>query len=278
MASPSSPSRSQQQLAADFLALHQPGQPLLMPNPYDAGSARVLAGSGFSALATTSAGFAATIGRRDHKVSREEALSGGASIAAAVGVPVSADLENGFADDPAGVAATIAGALDAGLAGCSIEDATGRSDQALYEIGVATERIAAAAEAAHAGPVRLVLTARAEGFLFPDPDLGDVIRRLQSFQEAGADVLFAPGITDLATIKTVVSEVDRPVNVLVLPGSPTIAVLAAAGVARISVGGAFTWVALGALQTAAEQLLKGSYAFFDAAGRGREVVGQAFTD
>ena len=182
------------------------------------------------------------------------------------------------ADDPAGVAATIAGALDAGLAGCSIEDATGRSDQALYEIGAATERIAAAAEAAHAGPVRLVLTARAEGFLFPDPDLGDVIRRLQSFQEAGADVLFAPGITDLATIKTVVSEVDRPVNVLVLPGSPTIAVLAAAGVARISVGGAFTWVALGALQTAAEQLLKGSYAFFDAAGRGREVVGQAFTD
>ena len=270
------PSRSQQQLAADFLALHQAGQPLVMPNPYDAGSARVLAASGFAALATTSSGFAATMGRRDHKVTRDEALSGGASIAAAVDVPVSADLENGFADDPAGVAATIAGALDAGLAGGSIEDATGRSDQPLYDVGQAAERIAAAAEAAHAGPVRFVLTARAEGFLFPDPDLGDVIRRLQSFQEAGADVLFAPGITDLAAIKTVVAEVDRPVNVLVLPGTPSIAMLAAAGVARISIGGTFTWVALDALHTAAEQLLKGSYAFFDAAARGREVMADAF--
>jgi 2-methylisocitrate lyase-like PEP mutase family enzyme len=272
------PSRSQQQLAADFLALHQAGQPLVMPNPYDAGSARVLAASRFAALATTSSGFAATMGRRDHKVTRDEALGGGASIAAAVDVPVSADLENGFADDPAGVAATIAGALEAGLAGGSIEDATGRSDQPLYDVGQAAERIAAAAEAAHAGPVRFVLTARAEGFLFPDPDLGDVIRRLQSFQEAGADVLFAPGITDLAAIKTVVAEVDRPVNVLVLPGTPSIAMLAAAGVARISIGGTFTWVALDALQTAAEQLLKGSYAFFDAAARGREVGGRAFSN
>ena len=272
------PARSQQQLAADFLALHRSGQPLLMPNPYDAGSARVLAASGFSALATTSSGFAATMGRRDHKVTREEALSGSASIVAAVDVPVSADLENGFADEPAQVAATISGALESGLAGCSIEDATGRRDQPLYEPALAAERIAAAAEAAHAGPVHLVLTARAEGFLFPNPDLGDVIRRLQSFQEAGADVLFAPGVTDLATIKTVVSEVDRPVNVLVLPGSPTIAVLAAAGVARISVGGAFTWVALGAVRAAAEQLQKGSYGFFDAAASGREIVTQAFAD
>jgi len=272
------PVRSQQQLAADFLALHRSGQPLLMPNPYDAGSARVLAASGFSALATTSSGFAATMGRRDHKVTREEALSGSASIVAAVDVPVSADLENGFADDPAQVAATISGALEAGLAGCSIEDATGIRDQPLYEPALAAERIAAAAEAAHTGPVHLVLTARAEGFLFPNPDLGDVIRRLQSFQEAGADVLFAPGITDLATIKTVVSEVDRPVNVLVLPGSPTIAVLAAAGVARISVGGTFTWVALGAVRAAAEQLQKGSYGFFDAAAGGREIVTQAFAD
>lgn len=252
-----------------------------MPNPYDAGSARVLAASGFSALATTSSGFAATMGRRDHKVTRDEALSGSASIVAAVDVPVSADLENGFADDPAQVAATISGALEAGLAGCSIEDATGPgpySNQPLYEPALAAERIAAAAEAAHAGPVHLVLTARAEGFLFPNPDLGDVIRRLQSFQEAGADVLFAPGITDLATIKTVVSEVDRPVNVLVLPGSPPVAVLAAAGVARISVGGTFTWVALGAVRAAAEQLQKGSYGFFDAAASAREILTQAFAD
>lgn len=270
--------RSQQQLATDFLALHRPGQPLLMPNPYDAGSARVLAASGFSALATTSSGFAATMGRRDHKVTREEALSGAASIVAAVEVPVSADLENGFADDPHQVAATISGALDAGLAGCSIEDATGRPEQPLYDAGLAADRIAAAAEAAHSGPVRLVLTARAEAFLFPDPDLGDVIRRLQAFQEAGADVLFAPGMTDLTAIKTVVSEVDRPVNVLVLPGSPSIAMLAAAGVARISIGGTFTWVALGAVRAAAEQLQKGSYAFFDAAAGGREIVAKAFAD
>jgi 2-methylisocitrate lyase-like PEP mutase family enzyme len=248
-----------------------------MPNPYDAGSACVLVASGFAALATTSSGFAATMGRRDHKVTREEALSGAASIVDAVEVPVSADLENGFADDPVQVAATISGALEAGLAGCSIEDATGRSDSPLYDAGLAADRIAAAAEAAHAGPVRLVLTARAEGFLFPDPDLGDVIRRLQSFQEAGADVLFAPGMTDLATIKTVVSEVDRPVNVLVLPGCPSVAVLAAAGVARISIGGTFTWVALAAVRAAAEQLQQGSYEFFGAAAPGREIAAQAFT-
>lgn len=270
--------RSQQQLAADFLGLHRPGQPLLMPNPYDAGSARVLATCGFSALATTSSGFAATMGRRDHKVTRAEALGAAAAIAAAVDVPVSADLENGFADDPAQIAVTISGALEAGLAGCSIEDATGRADSPLYEPQLAAERIAAAAETAHAGPVRLVLTARAEGFLFPDPDLGDVIRRLQSFSAAGADVLFAPGIIDLPTVKTVVSEVDRPVNVLVLPGSPSVAELADAGVARISIGGTFTWVALAALREAAEEFLQhGTYGFFDAAARGREIVGRAFT-
>jgi 2-methylisocitrate lyase-like PEP mutase family enzyme len=267
----------QQQLAADFLALHRPGQPLLIPNPYDAGSARVLATCGFSALATTSSGFAATMGRRDHKVTRDEALGAAASIAAAVDLPVSADLENGFADDPAGVAVTISGALDAGLAGCSIEDATGHADSPLYEARLAADRIAAAAEAAHAGPVRLVLTARAEGFLFPNPDLGDVIRRLQSFQEAGADVLFAPGVIDLAALKTLVSEVDRPVNVLVLPGCPSVDVLADAGVARISIGGTFTWVALAALRTAAEEFLQhGSYGFFETASRGREIIARAF--
>jgi 2-methylisocitrate lyase-like PEP mutase family enzyme len=271
-------SGSQQQLAADFLALHRPGQPLLMPNPYDVGSARVLATCGFSALATTSSGFAATMGRRDHKVTRNEALAAGASIAAAVDLPVSADLENGFADDPAEIALTISGALEAGLAGCSIEDATGRADSPLYDAGLAAERIAAAAEAAHAGPVQLVLTARAEGFLFPNPDLGDVIRRLQSFQEAGADVLFAPGVIDVATVKTLVSEVDRPVNVLVLPGSPSVAELADAGVARISIGGTFTWVALAAVQTAAEEFLQdGSYSFFENAARGREIVAKAFS-
>jgi 2-methylisocitrate lyase-like PEP mutase family enzyme len=271
-------SRSQQQLAADFLALHRPGQPLLMPNPYDAGSARVLATCGFSALATTSSGFAATMGRRDHKVTREEALRAAASIASAVELPVSADLENGFADDPAHVAETISGALDAGLAGCSIEDATGDRDHPLYDAELAAERIAAASEAAHAGPVRLVLTARAEGFLFPNPDLGDVIRRLQSFQQAGADVLFAPGVIDLASVKTLVSEVDRPVNVLALPGSPTVAELADAGVARISIGGTFTWVALAALHAAAEEFLQhGTYGFFDAGARGRQIVAQAFS-
>src|SRR5580704_4151784 len=193
---------SQSEKAARFLGLHRKGSPLLLPNPWDQGSARVLAALGFAALATTSSGFAATLGRLDGSVSRDEALTHAAVIVAATPLPVSADLENCFADDPAGVARTVTLAAATGLAGCSIEDFSGT---AIYDAALAAERVAAAAEAAHAGPVRLVLTARAENYLHGRPDLADTIARLQAYQAAGADVLYAPGLTRLADIRQVVT-------------------------------------------------------------------------
>src|SRR5437773_11590392 len=175
------------ELVAAFRDLHRPGRPLLMPNAWDAGSARVLASLGFAALATTSSGFAATLGRLDGTVTREEALRHAADLVAATALPVSADLENGFADDPESVAALVRDAIGVGLAGCSVEDATGRPDEPIYPAALAAERVAAAAEAAHGGPHRLVLTARAENYLHGRPDLPDTIARLRSFQDAGAD-------------------------------------------------------------------------------------------
>ena len=213
----------QAEKARRFLELHQPGRPLLLPNPWDRGSARLLAWLGFEALATTSSGFAATLGRLDGSVTRDEALGHAAEIAGATELPVSADLESGFADDPDGVAETLGLALQAGLAGCSVEDATGRPDAPIYPAGLAAERVRAAAEAAHRGPVRLVLTARAENYLHGRPDLADTIARLQAYQEAGADVLYAPGLRRLEDIGQVVAAVDRPVNVLALPGAPPVA-------------------------------------------------------
>jgi 2-methylisocitrate lyase-like PEP mutase family enzyme len=263
--------------AVVFRDLHQPGQPLLMPNPWDAGSARVLASLGFAALATTSSGFAATLGRMDGSVTLDEALAHAAVIAAATDVPVSADFENAFADEPAGVAANISRAAATGLAGCSIEDFTGRSDDPIYAPGLAAERVAAAAQAAHAGPVRLVLTARAENYLHGRPDLGDTIARLQSYQAAGADVLYAPGLTEPGDIRAVVSAVDVPVNVLALPAAPPVAMLAELGVARVSVGGAFAWVAVDALAAAGRELLEsGTYGYSPHSAAGRQVGGAAF--
>jgi 2-methylisocitrate lyase-like PEP mutase family enzyme len=260
-----------------FRDLHKPGEPLLMPNPWDAGSARVLASLGFAALATTSSGFAATLGRLDGNVTLDEALAHAAVIAAAAGVPVSADFENAFADEPAGVAANITRAAATGLAGCSIEDFTGREADPIYAAGLAAERVAAAAEAAHAGPVRLVLTARAENYLHGRPDLGDTIARLQSYQAAGADVVYAPGLTEPADIRAVVSAVDVPVNVLALPAAPPVAALAELGVARISVGGAFAWVAVDALAAAGRELLEsGTYGYSAHAAAGRQAAGAAF--
>jgi 2-methylisocitrate lyase-like PEP mutase family enzyme len=260
-----------------FRDLHKPGEPLLMPNPWDAGSARVLASLGFAALATTSSGFAATLGRMDGNVSLDEALAHAAVIAAATTLPVSADFENAFADDPAGVAANITRAAATGLAGCSIEDFTGRPDDPIYETGLAAQRVAAAAEAAHAGPVRLVLTARAENYLHGRPDLGDTIARLQSYQAAGADVLYAPGLTQADDIRAVVSAVDVPVNVLAVPATPPVAELAELGVARVSVGGAFAGVALAALAAAGRELLEsGTLGYLDQAAAGRTVMGAAF--
>ncbi|HEY4465714.1 MAG TPA: isocitrate lyase/phosphoenolpyruvate mutase family protein, partial [Streptosporangiaceae bacterium] len=210
--------------AEHFLSLHRRPAPLLMPNAWDAGSARLLAALGFEALATTSSGFAATLGRLDGTVTRDEALAHARVIAAAAGVPVSADLENGFADEPTGVAETIRLAAATGLAGCSVEDFTGRGGDPIYDLALAADRVTAAAEAAHsrAGsrPDRLVLTARAENYLHGRPDLADTIARLQAYQAAGADVLYAPGLSRLEDIRQVVRSVDRPVNVLAVPGTP----------------------------------------------------------
>jgi 2-methylisocitrate lyase-like PEP mutase family enzyme len=258
-----------------FLDLHKPGDPLLLPNPWDVGSARVLAALGFRALATTSSGFAATLGRPDTSVTRDEALAHGAAVAAGVDVPVSADLENGFADAPEEVAETVRRAVAAGLAGCSIEDATQRADDPIYDPTLAAERVAAAVEAAGPG---FVITARAENFLHDRRDLDDTIARLQSFQEAGAHVLYAPGLTAPDQIRAVVTSVDRPVNVLALPGAPTVAELADLGVARVSVGGGFAFAALGTLVEAGRELFEqGTYGFWARVGVGRDIVGRAFT-
>jgi 2-methylisocitrate lyase-like PEP mutase family enzyme len=268
----------QEDLAASFLRLHRPGEPLLLPNPWDAGSARVLASLGFAALATTSSGFAATLGRPDGSVTRDEAISGAAAIAAATPLPVSADLENGFGDHPDEVVATVAAALQAGLAGCSIEDHTGRSDDPVYDHQLAAERIAAAADAAHSGPRRLVLTARAENYLYGRDDLADTIARLRRYGEAGADVLYAPGLIRPDDIREVVQAVGKPVNVLALAGAPTVAGLAELGVARISVGGAFSYAALAALAEAATELREtGTYGYLQRSAAGRKVAGSAFS-
>ena len=207
-------------LAARFLALHLPGRPLLLPNPWDLGSARILASLGFAALATTSSGFAATLGRPDGAVTRDQAIGHAGLIARTIPLPVSADLENGYSDDPHEVASTVTAAIEAGLAGCSIEDSTGRQDAPIYDSSLAVERVAAAAEAAHSGPRRLVLTARAENHLHGRDDLADTIARLQRYAEVGADVLYAPGLIRASDIREVVRSVGRPVNVLALADAP----------------------------------------------------------
>jgi 2-methylisocitrate lyase-like PEP mutase family enzyme len=264
-------------LAERFLALHDPASPLLLPNPWDAGSAKLLASLDFDALATTSSGFAATLGRLDGSVTRDEALEHAASIVAATDLPVSADLENGFADEPADVGETVRLALKTGLAGCSVEDYTGDDGAPIYDAGLATERIAAAAEAAHAGPGRLILTARSENYLHGRRDLADTIARLQAYQEAGADVLYAPGLKQIEDIREVVSSVDRPVNVLARPGAPPVSELAAAGVGRVSVGGGFAFAAIGAVVEAGLELLnEGTYTFWERARPGWERAHSAF--
>ena len=206
---------SQGDKAARFRALHQGPGAFVIPNPWDAGSARILAGLGFEALATSSGASAGILGRRDGKVTRDEALAHARAIVAATDLPVSADLEKGFGDAPAVAAETIRLAAEVGLVGGSIEDATGDKDKPLYDIGLAAERVAAAAEAARALPFPFTLTARAENFLRGNPSLDDTIRRLQAFEKAGADVLFAPGLPDLAAVRAVCAAVSKPVNFMV---------------------------------------------------------------
>jgi 2-methylisocitrate lyase-like PEP mutase family enzyme len=261
--------------AQRFLDLHRGDRgPLLIPNPWDAGSARLLESLGFEALATTSSGFAATLARLDYAVTRDEALEHAAAIVAAVGVPVSADLENGFADDPDDVAETVARAAGVGLAGCSIEDATGRGDDPVYAREHAAARVEAAADAARD---RIVLTARAENLLCGRDDLADTIARLEAYEAAGADVLYAPGLRRIEDVREVVRSVGLPVNVLALPGGPTVAELAEAGVRRVSVGGAFAFAALGALVEAATELRDhGTYGYAERAGVGAKAARAAF--
>ena len=260
--------------ARRFLALHNRTWPLLLPNPWDAGSAKLLASLHFEALATTSSGFAATLGRLDGSLTREEALQHAATIVSATALPVSADLENGFADGPDGVAETVRLAIDAGLAGCSIEDYGGDDRDPIYGLELATARIAAAVAAAGG---RIVLTARAENHLHGRDDLGDTIARLRAYGEAGADVLYAPGLTRIEDIRRVVSEVGRPVNVLAFPGAPTVGELAAAGVKRISVGGAFAFAAIDGLVEAARELrAEGTYGFLSRARSGGRAARAAF--
>jgi 2-methylisocitrate lyase-like PEP mutase family enzyme len=264
--------------AARFAALHRRGTPLLIPNPWDAGSARLLASLGFEALATTSSGHAATHGRLDYHVTRDEALANATEIVEATELPVSADLENCFSEEPDGVADTVRFAIGTGLAGCSIEDFSEAEGGIIYERSRASERVAAAAEVAHSGPNRLVLTARAENYLHGRADLADTIARLEAYQEAGADVLYAPGLTDIEDIRRLVESVDRPVNVLAVASAPPVEELARVGVSRVSVGGAFAFAAMGALVQAATELReRGSYGYSELAAAGRRVAQVAFT-
>jgi 2-methylisocitrate lyase-like PEP mutase family enzyme len=250
---------SQSERAQAFRALHERPGAFVIPNPWDVGTARILAGLGFEALATTSAGMAFALGRRDGAVSRDEALAHARAIVGATPLPVSADLENGFGDAPETVAETIRLAADTGLAGASIEDASGDPDRPIYDASLALKRIAAAVEAARALPVPFTLTARAENFLHGRPDLDDTIRRLQAFERAGADVLYAPGLRDLDAVRTLCQAVAKPVNVIMgLTGAAfTVDQLAAVGVRRISLGSALSRIALGAFLRAAREIRAG---------------------
>jgi 2-methylisocitrate lyase-like PEP mutase family enzyme len=247
-----------------FRALHQRSGAFIIPNPWDIGTARLLAHLGFEALATTSAGFAASVGRRDYAIGRDEMIAHVAAMAAATSLPVSADLQNGFGDAPEAAAETIGLAAAAGAVGGSIEDSTGRPDQPIYEFEHAVERVRAAAQRARSLPFDFTLTARAENYLHGRADLKDTILRLQAYQEAGADVLYAPGLAGKEDIAAVVSSVDRPVNVLVgLPGvEHTRAELEAIGVKRISIGSGLARTAFSAfLRAASEMREHGTFTF-----------------
>jgi 2-methylisocitrate lyase-like PEP mutase family enzyme len=254
-----------------FHDLHK--TPFIMPNPWDIGSARILASLGFPALATTSAGFANSIGRRDGAITRDEAIAHASTIVGATPLPVSADLENGFGDEPKAVAQTLEQALAVGLAGCSIEDFSGTG---LYSREQASERVRAAVEVNRQSDSPLVLTARAENFIRGNPDLSDTIERIQAYQEAGADVLYAPGLATTEDIRTLVTAVDLPINVLIMPGGPSVPEIFEAGATRVSVGSAISAAAQSAMIDAARELLDpGTHTFWSRAIANAGVVHQA---
>ena len=257
---------SQSDKATRFRALHQGPGAFLIPNPWDAGSARILAGLGFEALATSSGASAGILGRRDGKVTREEALAHARAVVGATDLPVSADLEKGFGDAPAVAAETIRLAAEVGLVGGSIEDASGDKDKPLYDLSLAAERVAAAVQAARALPFPFTLTARAENYLRGNPNLDDTIKRLQAFEKAGADVLFAPGLPDLEAVRTVCAAVSKPFNFMVgIKGkSFTVAELTAAGVKRISLATSLYREAMSGLVNAAREVKdKGTFGYLD---------------
>ena len=257
---------SQSDKATRFRALHHGPGAFLIPNPWDAGSACILAGLGFEALATSSGASAGILGRRDGKVTREEALAHARAIVGATDLPVSADLEKGFGDAPAVAAETIRLAAEVGLVGGSIEDATGDKDKPLYDLSLAAERVAAAVQAARALPFPFTLTARAENYLRGNPNLDDTIKRLQAFEKAGADVLFAPGLPDLEAVRTVCAAVSKPFNFMVgIKGkSFTVAELTAAGVKRISLATSLYREAMSGLVNAAREVKEnGTFGYLD---------------
>jgi 2-methylisocitrate lyase-like PEP mutase family enzyme len=255
---------TQAEKGAAFVELHRESGLFLIPNPWDVGSARLLAHLGFLALATSSAGYAFSIGKPDNAVGRDAMMVHAAAVAAATDLPLSIDLENGFGDAPEIVAETIRLAAATGAVGGSIEDATQRSEDPLYDRALAVERIRAAAEVAHNLPFPFMLTARAENYLVGKPDLKDTIERLQLYQEAGADVLYAPGLRDRDDIATLVNSVDRPVNLLMgLKGVKlTVTEVAALGVKRVSVGSGLARCALGAFIRGAREMRRhGTFTF-----------------
>jgi 2-methylisocitrate lyase-like PEP mutase family enzyme len=265
---------TQAEKARIFRVLHARDSAFIIPNPWDVGTARLLASLGFEALATTSAGYAFSVGQCDGTIGRDDALAHSAAIVAATDLPVSADLESGFGDSAEAIAETYRRAAQAGLAGASIEDVPQHTAGAVYELEHATDRVRAAAEVTRNLPFPFTLTARAENYLVGRPDLKDTIRRLQSYQEAGADVLYAPGLTSKDDIAAVVRSVDRPVNVLMgLQGSQlTLAELSALGVKRVSVGSALSRAALGAFLRAAREMKEhGAFSFAQQAVSYRDI-------
>ena len=260
--------------ASQFQALHKRAGAFLIPNPWDAGSARILAGLGFEAFATSSGAAAATFGRRDGRLTRDEALASARAIVNATDLPVSADLENGFGARPEVVAETIRLAAEAGLVGCSIEDSSGDKSSPLYEIQLAAERIATAVQAAKSLPYPFTLTARAENFVRGKPDLDDTIRRLLAYERAGADVLFAPALPDLAAVRAVCSAASRPVNFMAgIRGKTfTVAQLAEAGVRRISFASSLYRAAMtGLVEAASEAKQSGTFGYLDRTMTGAEL-------
>lgn len=262
--------------AKQFRAMHRPGEPFVIPNPWDAGSARVLEGSGFQALATTSSGLALTKGRHDYGLTREDVITHCGEVADAVDVPVTADLENGWGLTSEDASLTLCHALKTSLAGGSIEDSSGDDRNPIIEASLAVERMSAAAEAINKDTRDFVLTGRAEAFLYGEADLDEVISRLQAFAEVGADVLYAPGLPDMDAVRVVCKSVSKPVNVLVMGAlaNHTVQDFANAGAARLSLGGALAWSAYGTLAGASTMLSSGTFEILSTNQSGAKSIAQ----